>query len=116
MQNDDAVYIGHMLDTARRAVAKVEGLTREDYDADDNLQLALAHMVQIIGEAAGHVNGEARDDNPDIPWRQVIGIRHRIVHDYMHVDFDILWEVVTRNLPDLIVLLEAALPPESAGA
>ena len=111
MQKDDTIYLGHMLDMARRASSKVCGLSRADYDEDENVRLALAHLVQTIGEAAARVSQDTRASHPEIPWRQIVGIRHRIVHDYMNVDFDILWEVVSRNLPDLIASLEPLVPP-----
>jgi uncharacterized protein with HEPN domain len=56
MQKDDDVFVGHMLDTARLAVGKVAGKSREEFDADENLRLALAHLVQTIGDAARRVS------------------------------------------------------------
>jgi uncharacterized protein with HEPN domain len=114
MQRDDTVYLGHMLDNARKAGAKVHGLSREQYDDNEDLRLALAHLVQTIGEAAAHVGHETRSAHPEIPWKQIVGIRHRIVHDYMNVDFDILWEVVTHDLPDLASALEGIVPADDA--
>ena len=55
MPRDDAVNVGHMLETARKAVEKVERTSRANFDADENLRLALAHLIQIIGEAASRV-------------------------------------------------------------
>jgi uncharacterized protein with HEPN domain len=112
MQNDDTVYLGHMLDMARKAADKVRGKSRADYDGDENLCLALAHLVQTIGEAASHVSRETRDAHPEIPWKRIVGIRHHIVHGYMNVDLDILWNVLTRNLPELIASLEPLVPPD----
>jgi uncharacterized protein with HEPN domain len=114
MQKDDAVYLGHMLDMARKAVQRVGGKSRPAYDADEDLRLVLAHLVQTIGEAAGRVTPATRSGHPEIPWRHIVGIRHRIVHDYMDVDYDILWQVVTRDLPGLICALEKALPLEDS--
>jgi uncharacterized protein with HEPN domain len=111
MLHDDAVYLGHMLDTARKAVDKLRGRRRADYDADENVRLALTHLVQIIGEAAARVSPSMREAHPGIPWTRIVGMRHRIVHDYMNIDADILWEVVTRSLPELIQLLEPIVPP-----
>ena len=62
-------------------------------------------------EAAARVSGPTRQAHPEIPLRQIIGLRHRIVHDYMDVDYDIVWEVVTRDLPPPIRVLEAIVPP-----
>lgn len=112
MQHDDSIYLGHMLDTARKAVARLGGKTRADFDADEDLRIVLTHWVQIIGEAASRVSRATQAAHPKIPWRRITGMRHRIVHDYMNTDADILWEVVTRNLPELISLLTPIVPPE----
>jgi uncharacterized protein with HEPN domain len=112
MPNDDLPYLGHMLDTARQAMAKVRGIDRQTYDDDENLRLALAYLIQIIGEAARRVSSRRRAAHPEIPWRQIMGMRHRIVHDYMNVDFDMVWTVVTWDLPPLVMDLERIVPPQ----
>ena len=89
----DLVYVGHMLETARKAVSKTQGISRETYDADENLRLALIHLIQIIGEAARQVSREFCANHPDIRWADIIGMRHKVVHDYLGVDDDI----VTQN-------------------
>jgi uncharacterized protein with HEPN domain len=112
MIKDDTVYLGHMLDQTRKAVGKVEGMARSDFDADENLRLALAHLVQTIGEAARRVSEPTRTLHPGVPWKHIVGMRHRIVHDYMNVDEDILWSVVTNDLPSLIERLRTIVPPD----
>ena len=107
---DDRLYLGHMLDSARQAYAKVEGKSRSEYDQDENLRLALAHLIQTIGEAARRVSPESRQQFSQVPWTEVIGMRHKIVHDYLDVDFDIIWAVVTGDLPQLISQLEGIEP------
>lgn len=106
MQRDDLVYLGHMLDTARLIVGKVNGKSRAEFDADENLRLALAHLIQTFGESARRVSTAFRESAPQIPWRSIIGMRHKVVHDYLHVDFDIVWAVATVDLPPLVSELE----------
>ncbi len=108
MPRDDRVYLVHMLETARKAAGKVAGLDHAQFLADENLQLACVHLVQMLGEAASRVSGETRAGLSNIPWRQVIGMRHRVVHDYLAVDLEIVWAVVTGDLPPLITELERA--------
>ena len=110
MRPDDSVYVGHMLDMAKKAAEKVGALTRRDYDEDENLRLALAHLVQVIGEAARRVSAETREAHPEVPWVDIVGMRSKIVHDYMNVDEDIVWEVASRDLPALIPALERLAP------
>ena len=64
MNKDDSVYLGHMLDQALKVVGKVNGKARDDFDADENLRLALAHLVQTIGEAARHVTDILKEAQP----------------------------------------------------
>jgi uncharacterized protein with HEPN domain len=111
MSRRDLVYVGHMLDTARKAVSKTQGISRETYDADENLRLALIHLVQTIGEAGRQVSREFRDSHSDIRWADIIGMRHKVVHDYLGVDDDIVWQVVTEDLPKLVTALDAISPP-----
>jgi uncharacterized protein with HEPN domain len=112
MSPRDLVYVGHMLDTAKKAVGKTAGLSRDAYDADENLRLALTHLVQVIGEAGRHVSREFCAAHAEIQWADIIGMRHKVVHDYLGVDEDIVWEVVTRDLPKLVAALDPLLPPE----
>ena len=111
-RNDDAVYLGHMLDMTRKAVEAIKSKSREEYDNDDILRLGLTHLVQVIGEAARKVSPEFQREHSEIPWRQIVGMRHRIVHDYMRVDEDILWQVVNNDLPALLPIIEAISPDE----
>ena len=113
MSPRDLVYVGHMLDMAKKAINKVHCLSRGAYDADENLRLALIHLIQIIGEAGRQVSREFSDRHPEIAWADIIGMRHKVVHDYLGVDEDIVWQVVTEDLPKLVTALEAIVPPES---
>jgi len=113
-QKDDAVYLGHMPDMGRKIAERTQGLTRERFAASEDLRLALAHLVQVIGEAARRVSDEGCRAHPEIPWRQIMGMRHKIVHDYMDIKESILWEVVTRDMPPLLAALEKIVPPDES--
>jgi len=115
MAKDETVYLGHMLDRARKIIAKVEGKSRADFDDDENLRLALAHLIQTIGEAARKVAPEMRAAHPDIPWKRIMGMRHKIVHDYMEIDEDVVWNVSTKHLPTLVKQLAPLVPEEPIG-
>jgi uncharacterized protein with HEPN domain len=65
-----------------------------------------------MGEAARRVSSSFQDSHPEIPWKAVIGMRHKVVHDYLHVDFDIVWDVATADLPPLISQLEQLVSSE----
>jgi uncharacterized protein with HEPN domain len=78
------------------------------------LQNAVTHLVQTIGEAARHVPEVYREEHPEIPWGEIIGMRHRIVHDYRRVDLVRVWNVATDSVPRLIAALEPLVPPPPA--
>lgn len=91
----------HMLDHAREAVALTKDRSRDDIDRDRVLCLALVRLLEIVGEAAGRVTKETQLEQPEIPWVQIIGLRNRLIHGYDSVDKDILWQVLTNDLPNL---------------
>lgn len=85
------VRLRHMPEYARKAVAMCSDRTREDLDRDEMLRLALTRLIEIIGEAASQVPEEVRMVHVDLPWQDMVGTRHRLVHGYDFVDMDILW-------------------------
>ncbi|NUM53397.1 MAG: DUF86 domain-containing protein [Candidatus Hydrogenedentes bacterium] len=112
MERDDAALVRHMLDTARSIARRTESVARDEFDADDDLRDALALRVQIVGEAASKVSHAYRTEHPEVPWGRIVGMRHRIVHDYLNVDFDILWQVAKKDVPALVPLLEGLAKSE----
>lgn len=89
----------------------VRGQVRADLDTDRKLNLALVRLLEILGKAANRIPAEDRVKYPQIPWTQIISLRNRLIHGYDHVDFDILWQIVTRDRPVLAEELERILPP-----
>jgi uncharacterized protein with HEPN domain len=98
-----------MLDAARKARRFAQDRSRVDLESNEMLSLALVRLLEIAGEAAVHVSPEVQVANPEIPWRQIIGARHRLIHGYFDVDLDIVWAILQEDLPLLIVHLERAL-------
>jgi uncharacterized protein with HEPN domain len=105
---EDDVLLRDMLDYARKATAAVHGRDRTDLDEDEVLAAALERFIEVIGEAAGKVSQATRDNLPAVSWREMTGMRNRLVHGYASVDHDIVWDVVALDLPELIRTLEAA--------
>jgi uncharacterized protein with HEPN domain len=82
------------------------------------LQDAVIRNVEIVGEAAGRVSSGFATRNPQIPWREIVGMRHRLIHGYLKVNLETVWEVVERELPALERGLRALLgrPPKPPAA
>ncbi len=116
MRKNGRIRLRHMLDAAREAMTFVHGRRREDLDRDRLLVLGLVKGIGILGEAAYQVSPNTRNRVPDIPWEDIIGMRHRLVHAYFDINLDILWRTVQSDLPPLIVALEEALKRNWNGA
>ena len=112
MRTDDAIRLRHMLDAAREALGFVAGHGRADLDGNRLLVLSLVKDIEIIGEAGYQVSDTTRSRLPGIPWDDIIGMRHRLVHAYFDINLDILWRTVRDDLPALIALLEPLVPQE----
>lgn len=106
-QHDDLSRLRHMLDAARKAVEFVKGKDRGSLDSEEQLSLSLTRLIEIIGEAAKHVSPKLRSQHPEILWDDIAGTRDRLTHGYFDVDYDVIWEIVSADLPRLILQLEA---------
>jgi uncharacterized protein with HEPN domain len=94
------------------AIANIERYAargRQAFEKDELIQNWFVRHLQIIGEAAYALPGDLRDQQPDIPWTEIIGMRHILVHDYFVIDTDIVWDAVERDLPDLKTKVEGML-------
>ncbi len=111
-QPDDATRVRHIIDAAAKVLRWTRGKTRTDFAADEQLQAAVLYEIQIVGEAASRLSQDFRDSRDDIPWPRITGMRHIIVHAYMHVDIEIVWQVVTERLPPLLDVLRKTIPPD----
>src|ERR1035437_4222071 len=94
-----------MRDHAREALDLLAGKSRADLDASRVLSLAIVRLLEIVGEAAGRVPDDVRQAHANIPWFQIVGLRNRLIHGYDQVDLDIVWAVVTSDLPALVAHL-----------
>ncbi len=105
MRKDDSIRLHHMMDAAKEAESFVANKTRSSLDSDRKLVLALVKCIEIVGEAATNLTKECRDNIPQIPWTNIIGMRNRLIHAYFEINLDILWKTVIEDLPPLITEL-----------
>jgi uncharacterized protein with HEPN domain len=113
-RRDPDVRLRHMLDAATEAMELARGKTRADLDADRLLNLGLVRLLEIVDEAANRVPLQERERLSGISWGAIVGLRNRLIHGYDRVEFDILWEVVTRDLPPLVGELSRILDARGA--
>lgn len=99
----------HMRDHTREAIELSAGRTRTDLENQREFNLAIVRLLEIVGEAAARGPEIERANWPEIAWADIVGLRNRIVHGYDDVNLDIVWGIVTRNLPPLVRELERIL-------
>lgn len=98
-----------MLDAAIEAVGFVKGRSRSELDTNRMLSLSLVRLLEVIGEAAHGVSSTFRENHPEMAWKQMSGMRNRLIHGYYDINLDIVWKTVTEDLPVLIQQIEKAL-------
>jgi uncharacterized protein with HEPN domain len=109
MLPEDRIRITHMRDACESIGRFIEDKTSVDLADDQMLQFALVRAIEIIGEAAGRVSEDVQKAAPEIPWREAVGIRNRLVHAYFNVDLVILWQTAAESVPELQVQLDHLL-------
>lgn len=114
MWKDDA-YLLDMLLAPRKVVDFSRNSDRMRFREDEVLQNAVMRLIQVIGEAARMISQEVKDAHPAIPWRGIIGMRHRLVHEYFRIDVDRVWDVIQEDLPHLIRKIGPLVPPPEPG-
>ena len=109
MLDRDRQSLQDMLSAARKVIAYAEGTTRETLPAVPMRLDAVLYEIVVMGEAARRLSQEIRDIHPQVPWRDIIGMRSVVAHGYDQIDDDELWQVIERSLPELIQKIEPIL-------
>ncbi len=108
-RHDPEVALRQMLDHAREAMILSRGKSVQDLIDYRTLGLAVVRLMEIVGEAANRVPREQRSKYPEIPWIQIISLRNRLIHGYDAIDYEILWQILNHDLPELVFSLERIL-------
>jgi uncharacterized protein with HEPN domain len=99
MVDKDLVRLQHMLDSTNAILSFIEGKNRENLDTERLLLSGILRELEILGEAAGKVSQQTQYRFPEIPWKQMISMRNRLIHAYFDVDHAIVWKTVKDVLP-----------------
>jgi len=105
MVRDDKTYLDDMQGYCYLIEKQIMGRSRQDLETDVDFRHLLLYRIGVIGEAARQISEEFKIIHPEIEWRKIIGMRNRIHHEYFSVDYDIVWNVVTKEIPELLTRL-----------
>jgi uncharacterized protein with HEPN domain len=112
---DDHLYVLHIVERCRRVRRFVEP-GREAFMTSDQIQDAVIRNLEVIGEAAKRISAVARANMPSLDWKAIYGMRDVLIHDYIGVDLDEVWNVACTRIPELMSILEDFLGRPEAGA
>ena len=101
-----------MLIASRDAVEFTRELSKEAFLTSRLHQNAVIRSLEVTGEAAGHLSSNSQMALPKIPWREITGMRHRLIHGYAEVDLALVWRVIAEDIPPLIKMLVPLVPAE----
>lgn len=107
MQREWRFYLDDMISFTRKVIAYTDGLDQTGFVASGLNYDAAVRNLELIGEAATHIPDAVRTANPQIPWRQVIATRNRLIHGYLGIDNDTLWSIIHSDAPTLLSSLIA---------
>lgn len=114
-EDRDAAYLWDMLEAARAVVEFARRTSLEEFAMTgrdrEMARLAVERGLEILGEAARRVSAGFREEHPEIPWGEIIGLRNVISHEYDKVDYAELYRIATQRVPSLIAQLEPLVPP-----
>ena len=107
-------YLQDMIDNAERILSFIDGMDGDDFLQDEKTFFAVVRAIEIIGEAAKQIPNKMREEHPDIPWRKLTGIRDKLIHHYFGINLAVVWETSTKDIPELLPLLQRVLEAETS--
>jgi uncharacterized protein with HEPN domain len=102
---DDLSYLEHILLSITKIKEYTKDLYKTDFDSNELVQDAVIRNIEIIGEATKKISKELKSKYKEIPWREMSGMRDKLIHDYMGIDVDVVWKTLTDDIPLIETLI-----------
>ncbi len=108
-RHEDLPYLKHMLDAISDIESSIRSLSKNEFKKSKDIKDATARRIEVIGEAAKNISKELKDGHPEIEWLRIAGARDVMIHAYFKVDWDIVWNIIKTDVPDLKKKIEKIL-------
>ena len=102
---DDSAYIEHILKCISKITEYTKNIDRNSFDKEEMVQDAVIRNIEITGEATKKISDHLKRNYPEIPWKEMAGMRDKLIHDYMGVDIDVVWKTIEADIPTLKKLI-----------
>ena len=109
---DDLAYIEHILDGISRIQKYTKGISYQEFENSEMIQDAVIRNFEVIGEATKNISSMLVLSISEIPWREMAGMRDKLIHDYMGVEISVIWKTCQEDIPELERLLRSAFFPK----
>jgi len=106
MNKNDLAYIEHILDCIRKIQGFSKGLSLKEFTKDELVQDAIIRNIEVIGEASKKISADTKKTYYEIPWKEMTGMRDKLIHDYLGVDTKVVWKTIKEDIPALKLLLK----------
>ncbi|MDP3741800.1 MAG: DUF86 domain-containing protein [Candidatus Micrarchaeota archaeon] len=101
MNKNPSLYLGHILEAVKKISRYTSGIDEEEFLENELVKDGVTCNIQIIGEAIKNLPPEFKEKHPEVPWKDIAGMRDRIVHFYFGIDYQIMWATVKEDIPEL---------------
>jgi uncharacterized protein with HEPN domain len=105
MIKNDSAYIDHILDSIRKINEFSKGINLKEFKKNELVQDAIIRNIEIIGEASKKISSDTKQKYTEIPWKDIAGMRDKLIHDYLGVDLDVVWKTIKKDISDLDALI-----------